>query len=166
MLGMDQWHSCIEKIRPTPEAVKRCKAWHAQGFEIVFTNGCFDLIHDGHLQYLAQARGLGNRLVVGLNTDASVRRLKGKTRPIIPEQSRARLLAALQFVDLVVLFDEDTPLHLIEALNPDVLVKGGDYAIDQIIGADWVAEHGGFITTLPMVAGQSTTAIIERIKKS
>ncbi|HPE39492.1 MAG TPA: D-glycero-beta-D-manno-heptose 1-phosphate adenylyltransferase [Bacteroidales bacterium] len=129
--------------------------------KIVFTNGCFDIIHLGHIQYLAQARELGDLLVVGLNTDLSVKRLKGESRPVNPEFARAMVLAALQFVDFVILFDEDTPLNLIHTISPDFLVKGGDYSIDQIVGADFVIEKGGKVITLPFVEGFSSSNIIQ-----
>ena len=129
--------------------------------KIVFTNGCFDIIHLGHIQYLAQARELGDLLVVGLNTDLSVKRLKGESRPVNPEFARAMVLAALQFVDFVILFDEDTPLNLIHTILPDFLVKGGDYSIDQIVGADFVIEKGGKVITLPFVEGFSSSNIIQ-----
>lgn len=129
--------------------------------KIVFTNGCFDIIHLGHIQYLAQARELGDLLVVGLNTDLSVKRLKGESRPVNPEFARAIVLAALQFVDFVILFDEDTPLNLIHTISPDFLVKGGDYSIDQIEGADFVIKKGGKVITLPFVEGFSSSNIIQ-----
>ena len=129
--------------------------------KIVFTNVCFDIIHLGHIQYLAQARELGDLLVVGLNTDLSGKRLKGESRPVNPECARAIVLAALQFVDFVILFDEDTPLNLIHTISPDFLVKGGDYSIDQIVGADFVIKKGGKVITLPFVEGFSSSNIIQ-----
>ncbi len=131
---------------------------------VVFTNGCFDLLHPGHIEYLAQARALGDVLVVGLNSDASVRRLKGAGRPLVPEADRAAALAALRSVDAVTLFDEDTPLELISALLPDVLVKGGDYDLDGIVGREVVEEAGGEVRVLPFVEGYSTTGILNRSK--
>ena len=150
------------KILDWPAAVARRAEWRAAGRRVVFTNGCFDLLHLGHVDYLEQARHLGDALVVGLNTDASVRRLK-PGRPLQDETARARILAALAFVDAVVLFGEPTPQQLIEALLPDVLVKGDDYAIDGIVGHEIVLEQGGQVLTVPLVAGYSTTAIVERI---
>lgn len=135
------------------------------GKKIVFTNGCFDILHLGHVQYLAQARELGDILVVGLNADVSVKRLKGDSRPINPEFARAMVLAALQFVDYVILFEEDTPLHLIQKVSPDFLVKGGDYSNEQIVGADFVTQNGGKVITLPFVEGFSTTHIIHQSNK-
>lgn len=132
---------------------------------VVFTNGVFDLLHPGHVALLEAARALGGSLIVGLNTDASVRRLaKGAGRPILPEAARARLLAALAAVDCVVPFDEDTPLVLIDALAPDVLVKGADYALDTIVGADLVRARGGRVERIPLLPDYSTTDIVERIR--
>ena len=132
--------------------------------KIVFTNGCFDVLHFGHVHYLLEAKKLGNILVVGLNSDDSVRRLKGPSRPINGEKERAFVLAALSFVNYVVLFEEDTPENLIKAVRPDVLVKGGDYALDQIVGADFVTQNGGTVTTIPFVEGYSSSHIIEQLK--
>ncbi len=131
---------------------------------LVFTNGCFDVLHLGHVSYLAKARALGDLLVVGLNSDASVRRLKGPSRPVNDQQARAYLLAALEMVDFVVLFEEDTPYQLIQKVLPDVLVKGGDYDVDQIVGADVVRQHGGRVLTIPLVEGYASTTIINRLK--
>ena len=132
--------------------------------KIVFTNGCFDVLHFGHVHYLMEAKALGDILVVGLNSDDSVRRLKGPSRPINGEKERAFVLAALSCIDYVVVFEEDTPKKLIETVRPDVLVKGGDYALDQIVGADFVTRNGGTVTTLPFVEGFSSTRIIEQLK--
>ena len=132
--------------------------------KIVFTNGCFDVLHFGHVKYLLEAKQLGDILVVGLNSDDSVRRLKGPSRPINGEKERAFVLAALSCVDYVTLFDEDTPENLIKSVRPDLLVKGGDYALDQIVGADFVRENGGVVTTIPFVDGYSCTHIIEQLK--
>lgn len=133
--------------------------------KIVFTNGCFDILHRGHATYLAQARQMGDLLVVGLNSDASVRRLKGPDRPVNDEQSRALLLAALEMVDYVVLFEEDTPYNLILKVKPDLLVKGGDYDIDNIVGADFVQQRGGEVRTIPFVQGFSSSSIIDHLKQ-
>ena len=144
---------------------RRCAAWRATGRRIVFTNGCFDILHRGHLTYLAAAATLGNRLMVGLNTDASVRRQgKGPERPVNTEDDRAFALAALAFVDAVCFFDEDTPASLIETVRPDVLVKGGDYTIDRIVGADFVQSYGGDVRVIPFVDGYSTTVLIEKLR--
>lgn len=152
------------KIVPRPEAEARVRTWRQAGKRIVFTNGCFDLLHLGHVDYLEKARHLGDVLVVGLNTDDSVSRFKGPNRPIQDQQSRARVLAALEFVDLVVLFNEDTPLNLISSLLPDILVKGNDYLAENIVGADVVKLHGGSVNTIALVPGYSTTHIVEKIK--
>ena len=130
---------------------------------VVFTNGCFDILHSGHVTYLAQARQMGDLLVVGLNSDASVRRLKGQERPVNSQDARALVLAALEIVDYVTIFDEDTPYNLIAKVQPDVLVKGGDYQVDNIVGADIVRARGGKVLTVPLVPGFSTTSIIDKI---
>jgi|SRR6185295_197525 len=134
------------------------------GKRLVFTNGCFDLIHAGHVRYLTQARALGDALVVALNSDRSVRALKGDGRPIMNEQERAEVIAALEAVNYVIVFDEETPRELIAALLPDVLVKGGDWPLNQIVGREEVEAAGGRVLSLPYVEGSSTTEIIERIK--
>jgi rfaE bifunctional protein nucleotidyltransferase chain/domain len=137
----------------------------ARGKLVVFTNGCFDLLHPGHVSYLEEARSLGDALVVGVNTDASVKRLgKGPGRPLTPEADRARVLAALACVDRVVLFAEDTPLALITLLTPDILVKGGDYQLDEIVGREVVLARGGRVVALPFVPGYSTTELVDRIR--
>lgn len=134
------------------------------GQKIVFTNGCFDVLHFGHVHYLLQAKKLGDILVIGLNSDDSVRRLKGPRRPINGENERALVLAALVCVDYVTLFEEDTPEELIKVVRPDVLVKGGDYTLDNIVGAEFVTQNGGIVTTIPFVEGFSSTRIIEKLK--
>ena len=154
------------KIRQLLEARQFVAEWQAAGQKVVFTNGCFDIVHLGHIDYLEKARALGDRLVVGLNTDASVSRLKGPLRPVVNEYARARLIAALAFVDTVILFDEPTPQALIEALRPDILTKGDDYTIETIVGAEFVLANGGAVKTIPLVQGYSTTALIEKIKQS
>jgi rfaE bifunctional protein nucleotidyltransferase chain/domain len=137
--------------------------WRAEGRKVVFTNGCFDILHRGHVEYLSKASDMGDVLVVGLNTDASVKRLKGESRPINDEQARALILASLGFVDAVVLFDEDTPYELIKAIRPDVLVKGADYKPEEIVGYDIVTSYGGKVETVPLVEGYSTTSIISNL---
>lgn len=137
-----------------------------EGLSLVFTNGCFDLLHPGHVRYLKQARALGDALVVALNSDASVRALKGANRPILNQHERAEVIAALESVDYVVVFEEETPRDLIAALIPDLLVKGGDWQIDQIVGRDEVEAAGGKVLSLPFVEGLSTTDIIGRILES
>jgi D-glycero-beta-D-manno-heptose 1-phosphate adenylyltransferase len=154
-----------DKIVETEAAKAQVLQWKNAGEEVVFTNGCFDILHLGHVDYLEKARQFGDRLVVGLNTDKSVRKLKGEGRPVNDENARARLMASLAFVDLVVHFGEDTPKELIEQLLPDVLVKGKDYEVSNIVGADIVLEHGGKVETIELVDGFSTTNIIDKIKK-
>lgn len=140
------------------------EAYKAQNKKIVFTNGCFDLLHIGHVTYLEEAKKLGDVLIVGINTDASVQVLKGPTRPIQNENDRSQILAALKSVDHTILFSEDTPLNLIKKIKPDVLVKGGDWKIEQIVGSDFVMSYGGAVKSLNFVNGKSTTAIIEKSK--
>ena len=146
------------------EASRLLSMWRFRNEKIVFTNGCFDILHRGHIEYLAKAAALGTKLIVGLNTDASVRRLKGNTRPVNDERARALALASLVFVDEVILFDTDTPRELIEFVQPDVLVKGGDYRPEDIAGHDIVEARGGEVVTIPLVEGYSTTSMIERMK--
>jgi rfaE bifunctional protein nucleotidyltransferase chain/domain len=153
------------KIMEPERALKQIAAWRINVDRIVFTNGCFDLLHPGHVKYLAEARDLGHRLVVGLNSDSSVKRLKGADRPVQDENARAFVLAGLSTVDAVIIFDEDTPLNLIKAIQPDVLVKGGDWPEDQIVGADIVKAGGGQVLSLPFSEGYSTSALIEKIRK-
>lgn len=138
--------------------------WRFKKQKIVFTNGCFDILHKGHLEYLAKAADLGDVLIIGLNTDASTHRLKGNGRPVNDEQARALLLASLHFVDAVILFDEETPYELISFIKPDILVKGADYRKDQIVGYDIVTSNGGKVITIDLLPEYSTTHIIERIK--
>ncbi len=155
-----------KKIIPRAEIAGLVTKWRANGDKIVFTNGCFDLIHRGHIEYLSRAADLSERMIVGLNTDASVSRLKGKSRPVVDEESRAILMGAFEFVDAVVYFDEDTPYELIKEVQPDILVKGSDYKIEEIIGYDIVLARGGVVETINLVDGFSTTTLIERIKKT
>ncbi|UFH53892.1 D-glycero-beta-D-manno-heptose 1-phosphate adenylyltransferase [Spirosoma sp. KNUC1025] len=154
------------KILTREQAIAQADRWRADGQQIVFTNGCFDIVHLGHIDYLEKARHLGDRLILGLNTDASVSCIKGPLRPVVNEYARARLMAALEFVDAVTLFGEPTPLELIEAVRPDVLVKGNDYTVATIVGADFVLGRGGRVETIELVPGYSTTKLIERIKQS
>lgn len=151
------------RVLSREEAAAFRRELRARGERLVFTNGCFDLIHAGHVRYLNAARSLGDRLIVGLNDDASVRRLKGPGRPVVPEEERAEVLCALEAVDAVVLFPEETPLRLIEALLPDILVKGGDWPLEAIVGKREVEAAGGRVLTLPLLAGRSTTSLLERI---
>lgn len=140
--------------------------WREKNQKIVFTNGCFDLLHLGHIDYLAKAKDLGDKLIIGVNTDDSVRRLKGVYRPLQDENSRLHILAALEFVDAVILFNEDTPYELIKKIQPDVLVKGADYKIEDIVGYDIVTSRGGSVKTIEYLEGYSTTSIEQRILKS
>jgi rfaE bifunctional protein nucleotidyltransferase chain/domain len=155
-----------DKIKIISDAQKKVAEWKSKGEKVVFTNGCFDILHLGHVDYLEKARNLGNRLVVGLNTDSSVSRYKGADRPVQDEKSRARVISSLQFVDMVVLFDQDTPQELISTLVPDVLVKGSDYLAENIVGADVVKNAGGEVKTIDFVKGYSTSKVIEKIKKT
>jgi rfaE bifunctional protein nucleotidyltransferase chain/domain len=152
------------KICTLAEAKTRRATWKQENETVVFTNGCFDILHLGHVDYLEKARLCGSKMIVGVNTDASVRQLKGPERPVNSEYARARILAALGFVDLVIIFGEETPLNLINELLPDVLIKGDDYSIDTIIGAKEVIANGGKVTTIPLVPTYSTTSIIQKLK--
>jgi len=153
-------------LKPLAQAMAQVAVWRKQGKRIVFTNGCFDLLHPGHVHYLQAARDLGDFLIVGLNDDDSIRRLKGASRPVNNIEHRACMLAALRSVDLVVPFAEDTPLNLITALLPDILVKGGDYQPDDIVGAKEVRANGGEVIVIPFLEGHSSTGIIARIRES
>jgi D-beta-D-heptose 7-phosphate kinase / D-beta-D-heptose 1-phosphate adenosyltransferase len=150
------------KILILEDLLRKIAAWQAEGKKIAFTNGCFDILHVGHVVYLDRARGLADVLIVGLNSDASVRRLKGPQRPLNIEADRARVLAALEPVDAVVLFEEDTPLHLIETIRPDILAKGADYREEEVVGATFVRSYGGDVQLIPLVEGRSTTGILKK----
>lgn len=154
-----------QKILDLPGLLHQVRRWRVLGKTIAFTNGCFDILHQGHISSLSDAAREADFLVVGLNSDASTRRLKGDSRPVNNQQARATLLASLLMVDTVILFDEDTPLELIKAVQPDVLVKGGDYTIDQIVGAKEVIAAGGRVVINPIVPGFSTTGLIDKICK-
>ncbi len=154
------------KIVSTEKAQTLAKEWKAEGLKIVFTNGCFDILHYGHIHYLADARAQGDKLIVGLNSNASVKRLKGNHRPINDDLTRQHLLAAFECVDLVVEFAEDTPIELIKAIMPDLLVKGGDWKTEQIVGSKEVLANGGEVKSLAFVKGYSTTNIETKIKES
>ena len=134
-----------------------------EGKKIVFTNGCFDILHIGHINYLREAKNKGDALIIGLNNDASVKKIKGQGRPIIPQNERAEILAALEFVDFVTIFEEETPLNLIKEIKPDVLVKGGDWKKEEVVGSDFVESYGGKTVLIPLVEGKSTSLIIEKI---
>lgn len=140
--------------------------WAEKGQRVVFTNGCFDIVHKGHIDYLYEASKLADKMVIGLNTDASVQQLKGEGRPVNNNEARALIIAALGFVDMVVFFGEETPKELIEVIQPDVLTKGSDYVAENIVGYDTVMAKGGQVTTIDLTDGFSTTALIERIKKA
>lgn len=160
---MDYIAQIQQKIISIGQKVLFLPLWKEQKEQIVFTNGCFDIIHRGHVDYLARAASLGSKLIIGLNTDHSVRRLKGNSRPVTDEYSRAFVLAAFAFVDAVVLFDADTPYDLIQSIQPNILVKGSDYNENDIVGADIVKAKGGKIVTIDFVPGFSTSAIIRKI---
>lgn len=147
------------------QAVEFRKKARENGKKVVFTNGCFDIIHRGHIEYLSQAAKLGDVLIVGINTDASVRRIKEKGRPIICEEDRAVIIASLRYVDAVCLFDVDTPSELIKSVRPDVLVKGSEYSIEEIVGHEQVLADGGKVISIPMVPGKSSTDLIKKIKE-
>jgi rfaE bifunctional protein nucleotidyltransferase chain/domain len=164
MTNDDKYAKLKSKIVSAEEAATMIDIWHYMGLKVVFTNGCFDIIHFGHVNYLSRAANLGSRMVVGLNSDASVKKLKGETRPVQDETSRAHMLASMFFVDAVVIFNEDTPYELIKTLQPDILVKGSDYTIDKIVGADIVMQRGGRVETMDFVDGYSTSNVINKIK--
>ncbi len=142
---------------------RRLKALREEGLKVVFTNGCFDILHAGHVRYLAKARSLGDLLVVGLNSDASVKKIKGPKRPVVPEEERAELLSALEAVDFIFLFDDDTPIKVIDGVRPDILVKGADWKHGEIVGEDIVKASGGKVVRVKLVDGKSTTNIIEKV---
>ncbi|MCX6252451.1 MAG: D-glycero-beta-D-manno-heptose 1-phosphate adenylyltransferase [Bacteroidetes bacterium] len=142
---------------------KQCNVWHYLGQKIVFTNGCFDILHLGHIEYLAKAAEYGKVLIIGLNSDSSVRKIKGETRPINDEKSRSMVLASLRFLDAVVLFDQETPYELIQLIKPDILVKGQDYTPEEIVGYDIVSANGGKVITIELTNGYSTTSVEDRI---
>lgn len=155
------------KIVSRGEGVNSVNSWKAKNEKIVFTNGCFDLLHQGHIDYLSKAADLGTKLIVGVNTDESVKRLgKGSNRPLQDEKSRAIIIAALQFVDLVIVFNEDTPLELIKMLEPSVLVKGSDYTVENIVGHSVVLNSGGTVQTIDFLEGYSTTKIVEKAQNN
>ncbi|MDX5404315.1 MAG: D-glycero-beta-D-manno-heptose 1-phosphate adenylyltransferase [Bacteroidota bacterium] len=152
------------KIQPREALASIIASWRLTGQRIVFTNGCFDILHYGHISYLARARDLGDRLILGLNSDSSVSKLKGPERPVNKEHARAMMLASLHVVDAITVFDEDTPLELLRLFKPDVLVKGGDYTVDTVVGADLILNNGGKVELLPFEEGFSTTSLIQKMK--
>ena len=163
---MTHLESITRKIVTLDEAKQIVAEWKTAGEKIVFTNGCFDIIHKGHVSYLAKARDLGTKLILGLNTDESVKRLKGANRPVKELESRALTVASFEYIDLVIPFSEDTPLKVISTLLPDVLVKGSDYKIDDIVGAKEVTANGGTVQTIDFVDGFSTTNYFKKLKDS
>ena len=144
--------------------MKKIEKWRSENKKIVFTNGCFDLIHLGHIEILARSADYGDKLIIGVNSDLSIKKLKGENRPIIQQSSRIRQLSALEFVDAVVLFDEDTPIKLIETIKPDVITKGGDYTAKNIVGNEVVSQKNGEVVIIPLTRGYSTTSILNKIK--
>jgi D-beta-D-heptose 7-phosphate kinase/D-beta-D-heptose 1-phosphate adenosyltransferase len=153
----------VEKIKTLEEVVRHRARMRAEGKKLVFTNGCFDILHVGHVRYLNQARALGDALVVAVNSDRSVRAIKGPERPVVPEMERAEVLAALSCVDLVFIFGDTTPQRVIDAIVPDILVKGADWQVDEIVGRETVEKAGGTVRNIPLVEGSSTSGIIERV---
>jgi rfaE bifunctional protein nucleotidyltransferase chain/domain len=162
---MKNLQNIISKIFSLSDLKIQSDKWKQDGDKIVFTNGCFDLVHRGHVEVLANTADLGDRLIIGLNSDVSIQKIKGKNRPIIDENSRAILLASLQFVDAIVLFSEDTPKQLIETILPNVLAKGGDYKVEEIAGHEVVLQNGGEVILVPFIDGFSTTNIVDKIKQ-
>ena len=164
-MGTNIEQTLLNKISELSSLKPRVSQWQNEGKKVVFTNGVFDLLHIGHVTYLSKAAELGDKLIIGLNSDSSVKRIKGDDRPVNDQNSRAALLAALFFVDAVVVFEEDTPHNLITTLLPDILVKGADYEIENIVGAKEVLANGGEVKTITFVEGYSSTSIIQKIRK-
>ena len=162
---MNKLEKITSKILDREELRRACSVWSFKNKKVVFTNGCFDILHLGHVEYLAKAAMLGDILLIGINSDSSVHRLKGNNRPINDEHSRSMVLASLEFVTHVVLFDEETPYELIKTIQPDILVKGKDYTVDQIVGHDIVQAKGGKVETIELTPGYSTTSIEQKILK-
>jgi len=162
---MEKLERIKTKILDREQIKNQCNIWRFNEKKIVFTNGCFDILHLGHIDYLTQAANLGGILLIGLNSDASVKAIKGPDRPFNNEEARAIILASLSFVDGLIVFDEETPYELIKLVNPDILVKGADYSVEQIAGHDIVQAHGGEVITIPLTEGYSTTDLIARIKR-
>jgi rfaE bifunctional protein nucleotidyltransferase chain/domain len=164
-MRIDLEKTLISKITNISSLKTQVQSWQNMGQKVVFTNGVFDLLHIGHITYLAKAAELGQKLIIGLNADSSVRRIKGESRPVNDQNSRAAILAALFFVDAIVVFEEDTPLNLISTLLPDILVKGADYSVENIVGSKEVLANGGEVKTIDFVEGYSSTSIIEKIRQ-
>ncbi|MFN0190294.1 MAG: D-glycero-beta-D-manno-heptose 1-phosphate adenylyltransferase [Bacteroidia bacterium] len=163
---MSHLHKIEKKLMNSSQLIDQLNDWQKAGCKIVFSNGCFDILHLGHIDYLARAADFGDKMVIGLNTDSSISKIKGPTRPINDERSRAMVLAALEFVSAIILFDEPTPYELIRLVQPDVLVKGADYKPEEIVGYDIVTAKGGVVKTIPFVEGYSTTKIEQRIRNA
>ena len=161
---MSELHKINDNIISLEELKARIESWKANGEKIVFTNGCFDILHRGHVEVLAKTADLGDKLIIGLNSDSSIKKLKKENRPIVDEKSRALLLAAFSFVDAIVLFSEQTPINLIAEIKPDILAKGGDYEIREIVGHNIVQGNGGEVITIPLTEGFSSTNIIDKIQ--
>jgi D-beta-D-heptose 7-phosphate kinase/D-beta-D-heptose 1-phosphate adenosyltransferase len=161
---MEPLKAIESKITDLETLLRRRKSWEMLGKKVVFTNGCFDLLHQGHVDYLARAKGAGDILIVGINSDASISGLKGPSRPIAPLSSRQLVMASLHAVDIVIPFEEETPIELIKAIKPDVMVKGADYKPEEVVGGDFVIENGGELVLIPIVDGFSTSQLIEKIK--
>ena len=161
---MSELHKINDKIISLEELKARIESWKANGEKIVFTNGCFDILHRGHVEVLVKTADLGDKLIIGLNSDSSIKKLKKENRPIVDEKSRALLLAAFSFVDAIVLFSEQTPINLIAEIKPDILAKGGDYEIQEIVGHNIVQGNGGEVITIPLTEGFSSTNIIDKIQ--
>lgn len=159
-----KYHTSL-KIMSLGELLTQRAKWLERGDKVVFTNGSFDILHLGHIDFLEKAHNLGDRLIIGLHADSAVKRLRGEDRPVKDEYVRARILAALQFVDAIVIFGEDTPLELIKQIMPDILVKGSDYKVNEIVGADLVLGNGGMVETIDLVEGHSTTKTIVKMRK-
>lgn len=153
------------KIFSRPDLAQWAKSCKSQGKKIVFTNGCFDILHQGHMELLSYSSQLGDVLIVGVNSDASVKKLKGENRPLNNESFRSYMLASLSITDAISIFNEDTPLELIKSIGPDIIVKGGDYKPEQVVGADYVIKNGGEVVIFPLVKGYSTTALIDKIQR-
>lgn len=161
---MSSFSNVKKKIKNNIDAVRLVEKWKLKNEKIVFTNGCFDLLHLGHIDYLSKAKDLGTKLIIGINSSESVKKLKGPSRPINSSQSRSTLLACFQFVDLVVIFSENTPINLIKNIEPDILVKGGDYKIETIVGAEEVVNFGGRVEIISFLSGYSTSSIVTQIQ--
>jgi|SRR6056297_3383494 len=165
MVDMDQLAVIQSKILDIEQLERKLAYWNFKNQKIVFSNGCFDVLHRGHIEYLAKASSFGDIFIIGVNTDNSVKRLKGKNRPVQDEYARALVLSSLHFVSAVVYFDEDTPYELIKKVQPDVLIKGSDYKVEEIVGNDIVMQKGGEVKTIDFIPGYSTSSIIEQLKK-